>query len=60
MFHLKNDLTDAYKQVELMRSGKIQKQSMEDFLNEIKNNNNLMSIKFVNIIVPVYFLKLTK
>ena len=35
MFNLKNDLTDAFKQVELMRSGKIQKQSMEDFLNEL-------------------------
>jgi hypothetical protein len=35
MFNLKNDLTDAFKHVELMRSGKIQKQSMDDFLNEL-------------------------
>lgn len=32
---LKSDLTTAFEEVELMRSGKMPKQSLADFLNEL-------------------------
>lgn len=32
---IKSDLTEAFAQVEQMRSGKIEKQSLSDFLNEL-------------------------
>lgn len=35
MFNLKNDLQDAFKQVELLSSGKLKKQSMKEFLSEL-------------------------
>lgn len=35
LFNLKNDLSDAFKQVELLSSGKLKKQSMKEFLSEL-------------------------
>ena len=32
---LKNDLTEAFNEVEQMRAGKIPKQTLSDFLNEL-------------------------
>ncbi len=35
MFNLKNDLSEAFKQVELLSSWKLKKQSMKEFLSEL-------------------------
>ena len=35
MLHIKSDLTKAFDEVKKMRQGKIKKQSLQDFLNEL-------------------------
>ena len=35
MFKVKSDLTQAFREVKRMRQGKVKKQSLQDFLNEL-------------------------